>query len=54
MDSAAPTADKLEIAIVRKDPADESRLIQRMLTNEEVTSLISRAQELQAGEQASS
>ncbi|PFH33034.1 putative proteasome subunit alpha type [Besnoitia besnoiti] len=51
MDSAAPSADKLEIAIIKKDPADESRLIQRMLTNEEVTALIQKAQELQAEEQ---
>ncbi|EPR60472.1 putative proteasome subunit alpha type [Toxoplasma gondii TgCatPRC2] len=52
MDTAAPTADKLEIAIVRKDPADDSRLIQRLLSNEEVTALIKKAQELQAEEQA--
>ncbi|OXB70989.1 UNVERIFIED_CONTAM: hypothetical protein H355_005765 [Colinus virginianus] len=52
MDTAMPSAEKLEIAIIKKNPENESQLLQVVLSNEEVTQLMKKAQEIQAQEQA--
>lgn len=47
MDTAAPSADKLEIAVLQFDPKDPTVLEQRSLPTKEVEALMKRAQEQQ-------
>lgn len=54
MDTAMPSAEKLEIAIIKKDPENESQLLQVVLSYEEITQLMKKAQEIQAQEQTPS
>lgn len=48
MDTAAPSADKLEIAVLRFDPENPTVLEQRSLPSHEVEALMKKAQEQQA------
>ena len=47
MDTAAPSADKLEVAVLQFDPENPKALIQRSLPTHEVEALMKRAQEQQ-------
>lgn len=47
MDTAAPSADKLEVAVLQFDPENPTELIQRSLPTREVEALMKRAQEQQ-------